>query len=188
MVGKESRVGATRFCVDQCRWGCPCKKPTTPSDTLDGLGQPLLFCTSDHVHGQSIDKKADVSFCTRALQTYSLEINHSIAERIVVTLLRSHRDVSGRTDRRRGITAAKRISAWSTSHSLDRGAGVKFLNDLGCCCSWTIISQEQFAFYWHVGDGVVFGDGSRSAAVNKLVDAAANELQDEGFKVYRSTI
>jgi len=35
-----------------------------------------------------------------------------------------------------------------------------------------------------VDDGVVFGDGGRSAAVNKLVDAAADQLQTQGFKVF----
>jgi len=36
----------------------------------------------------------------------------------------------------------------------------------------------------HVDDGVVFGDGGRSAAANKLVDAAADQLQTQGFKVF----
>ena len=65
----------------------------------------------------------------------------------------------------------------------DRGAGIKFLNELGPRCSWTTVSPEQFAFYLHVDDGLVFGDGGRSAAVNKVVDAAADQLQDQGFKI-----
>ena len=75
------------------------------------------------------------------------------------------------------------MSARSTSTSLDRSAGVKFLNGLGPRGSWTTISPEQFAFCLHVDDGVAFGDGGRSAAVNKLADAAADQIQDQGFKV-----
>ena len=45
------------------------------------------------------------------------------------------------------------------------------------------LSPEQFAFYLHVDDGVVVGDGSRRAGVNFLLDAAANKLTEAGFKV-----
>ena len=149
MVDRESRVGAALFCVDQCRWGCPCKKPTT---LLDGLGQPSMFCTGDHAHGTSIGKKADGCFRTRALQIYSSAMNQWIAERIAETLLRYRRDSSGPFVWRRGLAATKRISAWSTFLVLGRGAGINILNELGPQGSWTSIAPEQFAFYLLVND------------------------------------
>jgi hypothetical protein len=45
------------------------------------------------------------------------------------------------------------------------------------------LSPEQFAFYLHVDDGVVFGDGCRGDTVNKLMHAAADFLEQEGFNV-----
>ena len=183
MTEMERRVNAKRFLVDQCRWGCPCKKPTTLSGTLEGLDTGPLLCTGDHPHGMSIGKKADGSFRTRGLQTYSSEMNRWIAERIIQTLLKFQREGSGPTGWRRGAVMTKRISAWSTRPSQARGPGIAFMNEHGPRSSMVSLTPQQFAFYLHVDDGVVFGDGGRNHDVNWLVNEASNQLESIGFDV-----
>ena len=86
-------------------FGCPAKKGTTLSGTLEGMEVEGRKCTGDHRHGASCGRAADGSYLSARLATYPPALCEYIATRIAWTIQRMHRDGSGPTGWRRSSTA-----------------------------------------------------------------------------------
>ena len=86
VLGWERSVSAFRTTFSRCNWGCPARKLTTISGTVEGVKEFDIPCTHAR-HAPIYGKGVDGRFRTRVVQSYPSKMCKKLAEDHVERIL-----------------------------------------------------------------------------------------------------
>ena len=183
MRGLESRTGACRAELDQCRFGGRAKKATCFSGTLDKLNTLHgTRCQGGHQHGPVEGRDEDGNFHTRSLQEYPVELCGVIAGLVHQTLKRFRDRGEGPGGWKVPPGSRPRVTAWGRRGEHSENVTVRnedVVHGRGC-----VLRGGQKAFYLHVDDGVCAADSStKKGRADHMMHKLADSLEQVGFKV-----
>ena len=187
LKGLERRCGACRTELDQCPFGCPAKKATTFSGTVDDMEPAGPKCPGTCQHGRSTGRQPDGSFESARLASYPPLLCEYIAERITKTLKRMMTEGTGPTGWKRTGRAIPRSTYYSCDASEVEGPGFSVINETAVRGNGVVLCEQHCATYTHVDDTAVIVAGpsraDRTTKANKLMHAASDSLESAGFIV-----